>query len=426
MALSGGLDSMVLLHACVAQGMAPLTAIHVHHGLHPEAESWARLCLREAERLGVPCMRHDVVVEPTGRGLEAAAREARYRVFEEVLAPGHCLLMAHHQDDQLETVLLRLFKGAQPEDLMGMPISRGLGAGTLYRPFLHLPRAVLRVWARHRAVHWVEDPSNRDTVFDRNFIRHDILPRLTGRWPDLNRRLTALQARMRQRLQAADSAARDVLTAMQADTVLPLDVWSRLSPDMQNSTLKCWLSERAGQQVPESTLAEFIRELHAGQAARLHLKAGMAARYRHDLYWVPAQVMTAKQEPIDLHLVAGEDTVLSLATGRLTLRWVSRGAWLAAPPPEGLTIRGRQQGDRLPSRHQEGKPLKDSFQANGIPPWLRDAWPLLCSGSRVLALGDRWLDTLPEPETAGWRIDWVPDQAFFCNPNAQGSKSRSH
>ena len=216
-ALSGGLDSVLLLHTLARQfrNSDRLVAVHVNHQLQPNASETENFCRRLCGSLNVPCqvMRVDVSAAPaedpagTG-GLEEAAREVRYQAFESCLGDGELLLMAHHADDQTETVLFRLVRGTGAAGLAGMPVSRALGRGTLYRPFLNLSRQQLEAWATGHGIDWVEDPSNQDRRFDRNYLRRTIIPALKERWPSLNRRLASTARACRESDELARSLGR--------------------------------------------------------------------------------------------------------------------------------------------------------------------------------------------------------------------------
>ncbi|MGM0572056.1 MAG: tRNA lysidine(34) synthetase TilS, partial [Pseudomonadota bacterium] len=196
-ALSGGMDSVLLLHvaASLYAGTDRLSAVHVNHQLQPNADQTERFCQQVCGELGVPLDIRRVVVrsrqgagKDTG-GIEEAARHARYQVFEDILVPDELLLMAHHGDDQAETVLFRLLRGTGVAGLGGMPGSRPLGEGLLYRPLLAFSRGELQAWATEKGIDWVEDPSNTDERFDRNFLRQTIMPLLKARWPSLISRI---------------------------------------------------------------------------------------------------------------------------------------------------------------------------------------------------------------------------------------------
>ena len=202
-AYSGGLDSSVLLHALSQSSIASerVLAIHVNHGLHPDADSWELHCRRFAESLGVKFDAIAVVVdERSGLGLEAAAREARYAALMNFVHPQDCLLSAHHQDDQAETLLLNLMRGSGISGMAGIGKKQPFGPGQLLRPLLGVSRSALEDYAERHAVERIDDPANEDQQFDRNFLRREILPRLTERWPAAAARL-ARSAEL-----AADSA----------------------------------------------------------------------------------------------------------------------------------------------------------------------------------------------------------------------------
>lgn len=197
-ALSGGIDSMALLH--VLAQLAPqfpftLSAVHVHHGLSPKADVWANFCLSLCARLGVPCEAVRVKVpRKSAQGLEAAARQARYA---ELCKPGaDAVALAHHLDDQAETVLFQLLRGGEPRALAAMPEARVHEGMLLLRPLLGVPKSALAAYARRHRLEWVEDDSNLDTALARNALRQDILPVLERHFPDYRERLSGVARRM--------------------------------------------------------------------------------------------------------------------------------------------------------------------------------------------------------------------------------------
>lgn len=187
MAFSGGPDSTALLlalHELLEEtGRERLRAAHVNHGLHAESGYWAEHCTARARALGVSFACREVEVKTDGRGVEAAARRARYEALAELMKPGECLLTAHHQDDQWETLLLRMLRGSGIAGLAGIREKRRFGRGWLLRPLLDVPRKDLRAWLEHKGARYIEDPSNADTGFDRSFLRNEVLPLLRERWP---------------------------------------------------------------------------------------------------------------------------------------------------------------------------------------------------------------------------------------------------
>ena len=186
-AYSGGGDSTALLLAMHElldrEGRRRLRAAHINHRLQNEADDWAAHCAEVAGSIGVPLETCEVDVRTDGRGVEAAARQERYAALGRLMSPGECLLTAHHQDDQWETLLLRLLRGAGVGGLAGIRESRRCGRGWLLRPLLQVPRRELESWLQQRGLRYVTDPSNRDTGFDRSFLRDRVLPVLRERWP---------------------------------------------------------------------------------------------------------------------------------------------------------------------------------------------------------------------------------------------------
>ena len=179
--LSGGVDSVVLLHLLGRNPGLRLQAIHVHHGLSPNADSWTAFCRQLCKRLAVPLTIKKIRVVRKGKGLEAAARAARYKTFGE--AKAGCIALAHNLDDQAETVLMNLLRGAGARGASGMPVRARFGDKTLWRPLLGTPRSAIEAYARRHRLDWIEDESNADEALTRNFIRRRIGPLLEQKFP---------------------------------------------------------------------------------------------------------------------------------------------------------------------------------------------------------------------------------------------------
>ncbi len=192
-AYSGGVDSHILLHVLVQlRQYYPfnLRAVHIHHGLNPNACDWQSHCESICRDLNVELMTHRLDLSSSQENIEARARDLRYQFFASLLQPGDCLLTGHHQDDQAETVLLQLLRGAGPKGLSAMPASSILGKGCLLRPFLNISRDELLSYAREHQLNWIDDDSNHNTRFSRNFFRQEIMPLLKQRWPSAAETIT--------------------------------------------------------------------------------------------------------------------------------------------------------------------------------------------------------------------------------------------
>ncbi len=270
-AFSGGMDSSVLLHVLArlpgarARG---LRAIHVNHGLHADSDRWAAHCREFAAALDVPLHIAAAHVDQDGStGLEDAARRARYAAFAAGLRPGEILALAQHRGDQAETVLLKLLRGAGPEGLGAMRALRNHGNGYLWRPLLDISRATLFEYAQMHELHWVDDPSNAQTHLSRNFLRHEIIPRLTQHWPRAEAALAHSATWLRAAADYIDAQADIALANLRGAEPATLDWrgWLALPDALRDPVLRRWLRECGLDEPAHFHVAELERQLRAGQ-----------------------------------------------------------------------------------------------------------------------------------------------------------------
>lgn len=388
-AVSGGLDSIALLHALADDASARargLHAIHVDHGLHPDSARWAEQVRAQAAALGVPLHVQRVQVDRVaGDGPEAAARAARHAAFGDALHAGEILVAAHHADDQAETVLLRLLRAAGPEGLRGMRPLRPFGAGWLGRPWLGVPRAAIRAFAQARGLSWIEDPSNADARFDRNYLRLEVIPRLAARWPQaalaLSRSAALLDAAA-----AREAAALDIQLAgrMAADPdVLDATGLDTMAESARGALLRHWLLARGLPPPDARALAELGRRLAAPRADAETVVRWPGAELR---LWRGALHAMAPlaAPPRGWSLDWDGRQPLALPTGG-TLRL--EGAIAALP----LRVAPRTGGERIVlGAGRPSQSVKHQLQALGVPPWRRARAPLLWHGDALWAVGD-WL-----------------------------------
>ena len=406
-AFSGGPDSTALLHALAqipAARERGLRALHVDHGLHADSRAWAGHCQRACSDLNVPCTTLGAQVEThRGEGLEAAARHARYAAFEQDLREGEWLLLAHHRDDQAETVLLKLLRGAGPEGLGGMRERRPLGKGQLWRPLLALPRAQLRAHVEAHALSCIDDPSNADARLSRNYLRHEILPRLAAHWPQAADSILHSAALSRA---AADALRAQWLPAFarlhDADTdSLSMPGWLALPAALREPLLDHWLHLRG---LPAPTAAQrrqIERQCHAesGRNPCIRWPGAELRIWKARLWALPPQ------RPIDPdwhHEWHGEPLPLP---GGGWLRLSDPAARLPAP----LHVRLRRGGERIkPAGDAHTRELRDLFQQGRLPPWQRLACPLIHAGDELVAVADRWLSARGQAlfEAAGGKPVW--------------------
>jgi len=386
---SGGLDSSVLLHACAASPTlreSGLRAIHVHHGLHRDADAWAAHCERSCNALAIPLVVARVSVKgDAGDGPEAAARHARHAAFNDTLLEGEVLALAHHRDDQAETFLLRALRASGPDGLAAMRPWRPFGRGWLWRPLLDLPRAQLLAYAREHDLRWIEDPGNVDTGFDRNFLRHRVMPLLRERWPHVDAafaRSAALSDEAVDLLAAGDTPA--LADARREDPhALDATMLSRLPAARRARVLRRWIAELGLPPLPAEGIARIEHELlpaAADRVAGFAWHGALVRRWRDLLHadWQRAPLPADWTRPWD-----GREPVRLPDGGLLALE--GAGHFDAT-----LLLGARQGGERitLPGRGHSHA-LKHVLQALGVPPWLRERLPLL-SGPQgeLLAAGD--------------------------------------
>lgn len=407
LALSGGVDSMVLLHALAqlrAQYPFQLHAVHIHHGLQTQADSWAAHCRAQCEALGVSCRIVHVNVDRAARvGVEAAARAARYAALAQDLSPGEVVLTAHHRDDQAETLLLRLLRGAGVAGLAAIPARAAFGAGELVRPLLAFARTALCEYADAHGLAWVEDPSNLDTRFDRNFIRTHIMPRLGERWPAA----AAAMARAAQNLYQdatllTEIAQDDLGTCCRDDGALSITAMSQLSPARRRNLLRHWLT-RCGFAAPSLV---HLQELERATAALRTRHARVAwpgvevRRYRDALF----ALRSLPPVPASLDLPWDVTRPLQLPSLGLELQLrEQRGCGLARARLAGADVRVRlRRGGECCRLSERGHTfeLRKLFQEAAVPPWERVRTPLIHVDGQLAAVGDRWV-CAPFAATAG-------------------------
>lgn len=417
--LSGGVDSLVLLHLLSElRPRPPLRAVYIHHGLYAEADEWADRCREVCDELGVELVVRRVTVSAHGQGEEAEARRARYAAFTELLAEGEVLLLAHHRDDQIETLLMRLLRGAGVEGLSGMPAQRPLGRGLLLRPLLPFSREQIVAAARQRGLCWVNDPSNHDPRLERGFLREQLLPVLAQRWPDYPQRLLrSLEHLIEAQAVLDDQAATDLQHCdyRADDHSVALPAVTQLSPARQHNMLRYWLRKlglpppaaRAWAQWPELVSAAADSE-PGWRWADVELR-----RFRNRLYPLAglpalgAAPLPAWQPPFDWQ--AADMGVLHTEP--------VHGCGLRAD--RAYHIERRRGGERCrPQGRSHSQTLKKLFQEYAVPPWWRDRVPLIYCGADLAAVGDYWIcdGFVAPPGINGWSVQWSPPGAVTSPP----------
>ena len=394
-AISGGLDSTVLLHAmstlAAREGIA-LRAVHVDHGLQPESAAWATACRASCGDSGVTLDVLELCLEPpTGASLEAAAREARYAALAGHLAHDEWLLTAHHRDDQFETVLIQLLRGAGVAGLAAMPTRARLGLGWHARPLLDVERIELAAYAGLYRLSWHEDPMNDSTRFDRGWLRNRVLPSIRERWPSAAATVARSAGHLAEASRLlAEMAAADAPGVLD-DGRLSLAALRRLSRDRQVNLLRWWLRQQGMRPPPAARLAAVMPDFYEARpdaAPCLRWDEGEVRRYRGRLY-----ALARLPEPPP-KMPASTGVTLDLGAGLGHFGLVSgQDGGLAAPLAAAVAFRFRAGGETLrPHAGRPRKRLKDLCQEAGVVPWMRDRLPLVYVGERLAAVGDLWID----------------------------------
>nr|VFJ61247.1 MAG: tRNA(Ile)-lysidine synthase [Candidatus Kentron sp. FW] len=420
-AYSGGADSHALLHVITrlgdadALGKVEVSAVHVNHRLQGNADQWAHHARRVCRDLGVACRVLVADAHPgPGESPEAAARRVRYGVIREILEADEVLLTAHHLDDQAETLLLQMIRGAGPHGLAAMPLFARFGMGWLGRPLLGISRDALRQYAGSQKLSWIEDGSNDDNRFDRNYLRNEIFPRLRERWPAVAETLGRVAAHQAGTATQLDRLAKQDLAALYGTgrNILSCEGLRRLSPERQRNVLYTWF-RHLGLPAPNAThIQRILFDVIDAAPDRKPLvcwEGVEVRRYRDGLYaGNPLPVSDARST---IRWPLGKPLVLD--HGRLeAYRVRGTGLRVASCPDSIVEVRFRQGKEQC--RTTAGgctHRLKKLFQEHGVPPWERDRNPLIFVAGQLAVVAGLWVCHPFEVsgDESGWVFRWIPD-----------------
>ena len=405
LAYSGGIDSHVLLHALVAlrdNGLLtnPISALHIHHGLSPNADEWLAHCRQICLDMKVAFQGVKVNLgSDSGQSLEALAREARYAKLLELAPDNSVILLAQHQDDQLETFLLQLKRGAGPKGLAAMALYSTKLVGQLnkvvhlLRPFLALNQQKINDYAKQQHLVWVEDESNQNTHFERNFLRHDILPSLIKKWPDIAKTVSRSAALCAQQQDLLEEVAQEKLQAIRtSDNTLCLQALSKLSSAWLHQVVRQWLDEQGIASPSQAILQKLQPELiDAKEDAKPIIQWGnwQFRRFNQHLYvlalapTIPAHTLLWQgQKIVNLPAPLGSLSKTNFHPGKL-----NDGDLVVEPQLGDIKIHFGGFAQRFtPTGCQHSKPLKQWYKEWKIPPWQRDKIALVSQNNMPLAL----------------------------------------
>ncbi|MCV6639498.1 tRNA lysidine(34) synthetase TilS [Candidatus Albibeggiatoa sp. nov. NOAA] len=387
-AYSGGVDSHVLLHLLAQQPpSATVHAIHIHHGLQAQADDWAQHCSRVCQQLNIDfhLIHVDIDID-SGDSIEALARDARYDAIQHLISENDIVLTAQHADDQTETVLLQLFRGSGVAGLAAMPSFIQFGQGWLGRPFLHCSRQQIVEYAKAKQLRWVEDGSNQDTRFERNFLRHEMIPALSQRWPQINQalgRVAQHQAEANTLLQ--ELAEQDLQLCQTPQQNLDITALQTLSEARQRNVIRYWLKIKNFIMPSTLHLQQILTEcIQAKQDAQPLIKWANVEvrRYQNTLF----AMSELPQPPTGLVFDWHPQQTLDLPIGQLQAHF-GNGAILETT----LQVKFRQGGEKLYLRGHT-RNVKKLLQQSHILPWLRPFLPLIYYKNQLVAIPNIGVD----------------------------------
>ena len=412
LAWSGGRDSTALAHmlARLRQELTlPLRAVHIHHGMQAPADDWVRQVRQQAEAWHLPLKVHHVQVS-FAASREDQARRARQSVWAQELRSEDILLLAHHAGDQAETLLFRLFRGTGLDGLAAMAVEETWTNPSyrIWRPWLDQSRQLITAYLREQGIAWSEDASNSETHFDRNYLRHEILPRIEARWPQAQAHLVALAEEGHdERFLRQEQVHASLAAVMTTPSSLAIEALQRLPATLLRRVLRAWLQESL-HLVPSRDLLARLESLSSSPDAggELHWRGWRFVRTRTQLSYAPIMAQPwfwpeqSWRQCGDLQLPDG---------GRLCLERVQGGGLRACVWEEGLSVRQRQGGERLLRRDGE-RQVKKLLQTSALPAYLRAHMPLLYAHGRLVGVPGLAVaaDVAAAPDEYGYHVHWIP------------------
>ncbi|HEU5137565.1 MAG TPA: tRNA lysidine(34) synthetase TilS [Steroidobacteraceae bacterium] len=418
LAFSGGIDSTVLAHLLIKQRrrLGGLRLIHVDHGLQAASGEWSRQCARWARARRVPFVVLEAnIARRAGESPESAARDARYQLLCEALEPGEVLVTAQHRDDQVETLLLHLFRGAGVTGLSGMPALAAFGDSQIARPLLDVSRSEIEAVARQARLQWVEDPSNTDVRFSRNFLRHRLMPLMREHWPGIDKALARSAAHMSSAAALLNERAAQDLARLADGAGVSVSALRALPMARRRNALRGYIALH-GVEMPE---ASRLKEM-SGPLLEARIDA------QPEVVWANARMVRmggrlelrkSREPSVEFTANAwrwreNRRLVLGADAGVLELVDEVAGPIDLARLPKVLAVRSRVGGERLrPGPRARTQSLKSLLQAARIPADKRGRLPLLFAGERLVAVSDRWIDAsvaADDKSRRRARLRWTP------------------
>ena len=412
-ALSGGVDSMVLLDLLskAKRSSDVIKAIHINHNLHESSKEWVDFAKDACKKYKLPLIIESINPKQEGFGLEAEAREQRYKKFKEIILDNECLLTAHHLDDQIETTLFRIFRGTGLDGLRSIRKKAKFGKGLLCRPLINIPREAIEQYAKLNDIKWIEDPSNKNIDFDRNYLRNNIVPSIKKRWPNAQKTITRLSSLAENNQKLLHELAKEDIGEIEKFNVLDIGILSNKSSLRINNIFRFMILKN-NMGIPSLKVLENGIEtlINAKSDSPIITWDGCSIRrYKNTLYFFNPDLKQDEIRPLKMKWFIDETINLGGNRGSIQARFIKGQGIALNKCPKSLEIKYRKGGEQIkPSGHKITKSLKNLFQENNVLPWVRDQIPLFYLDEELISVGDLWFnqDYKAKEQEDGFLISW--------------------
>ena len=412
-AFSGGMDSTVLLHVMknIIDEKSQIRAIHINHNIVDNSKVWTKTCKSICKNFGIDIEIISLEVTHNGYGLEAAARDERYEKLKEKLYENEYLLTAHHEEDQMETVFLRMARGTGLDGLQGINEKYSFGEGIIFRPMLEVSKTSVMDYAKEHQLKWVEDSSNQDTHFDRNFLRKKIIPQFRERWPSIASSVSRLSQLSAQNIKILNQIAEEDIGPIANMNELPLAKLLDKSFERANNMVR-YIILANGMRIPSmKTLQDGLKEMLDPETDKsvIAWKDYCIRKYKNHLYFLSNSDLEPNKVDVRIPWEIGKTVNLGENIGTIEATFIHGDGLSIEKCKNKLTISYRQGGELIkPIGHRINKSLKNLFQENQILPWMRDKIPLIYYQDELVSVADLWFNQnyVASQNEAGFVVNW--------------------
>ena len=413
LALSGGLDSIVLLHLLHDhfKDKFSIRVIHINHNLNTNSDAWSKFCKKECLKYGFEFLSKSINPKNMGFGLEANARKKRYQVFKKLLNPGECLLTAHHKTDQLETILFRMFRGTGIDGLKGIIRKDHLGQNPIFRPLLNCSQSELNEYAKVQKLEWVNDDSNNDLSFDRNYIRKSIIPVIKKRWVSVEESVHRLSsiAEENQRI-LNELATEDLNEVLDYDSVDLKIINHHSTPRIKN--ILRYLIAKNNMEIPSMhILNSGINSLFNSdnQSGEIKWSNHVIKKFNGRIYFLNMNSVMPYDSSDNISWSINQRIDLEDPVGSIEAKFTNGEGISSKKCSVNLSIKFRKGGEKiLLNGSHHSKTLKNFLNEKKVLPWARDKIPLIYDNQELICVGDLWTNQnfIADSSERSFLIQW--------------------